>query len=236
MTNKFKQYHIQTYNKSVGEKIEAFPRPNSWTYQSSFLPGTGTTDNAIILQVVHSMHKSKKKKGDVVYKIDLEKAYDHVGRSFLRSCLQQFGFPSITIDLVIHCVTASSLLLIWNGRTLPDFTPTCGLRQGDPLSPYLFVICMDFLSHDILKVVELNHWKAVSISRNGLTLSHLFFADDVLLFTKATRSQVVTVEGIVTNFSNMLGLKVNISKPRAFFSATTRRSKIKSMVATTGIR
>jgi hypothetical protein len=54
---------------------------------------------------------------------------------------------------------------------------------------------MEFLSHDILKVVELNHWKAVSISRNGSTLSHLFFADDVLLFTKATRSQVVTVEG-----------------------------------------
>jgi hypothetical protein len=72
------QYHIQTNNKSVGEQIEAFPRSNSWKYQSSFLPGMGTTDNAIILkEVVHSMRKSKKKKGDVVYKIDLEKYLTH---------------------------------------------------------------------------------------------------------------------------------------------------------------
>jgi hypothetical protein len=78
----------------------------------------------------------------------------------------------------------------------------------------------------------------VSISRNGPTLSHLFFMDDVLLFTKATRSQVFMVEGNLTNFVNMLGLKVNISKSRAFFfsSATTIRSRIESLVATIGIR
>jgi len=129
-------------------------------YQSSFLPGRGTSDNAIILQeVIHSMRKlkKKKKKRDVVYKIDLEKAYVHVSWTFLQNCLQQFGFPSITIDLIRHCVTASSLSLIWNDTRLPAFTPTCGLRQVDPLSSYLFVICLEFLSHDILKIVELNH-------------------------------------------------------------------------------
>jgi len=105
------------------------------------------------------------------------------------------------------------------------------------LSPLIFfVICMEFLSHDILKVVELKHWKLVSISHNGMSLSHLFLEDDVLLFTKATRYHAIMVEGILTNFTNMLGLKVNISKSKAFFSDTTRRSKIESMVATTGIR
>jgi len=76
----------------------------------------------------------------------------------------------------------------------------------------------------------------VNISHNGPTLSRLFFADDVLLFTKATGSQAITVEGILINFANMSGLKVNISKSRTFFLATTRRSKIESMVVTTGIR
>jgi len=93
----------------------------------------------------------------MVYNIDLEKAYDHVSKSFLWSCLQHLGFPSINIDLVMHCVSASSLSLIWNGTMLPAFTPTHGLHQRDPFSPYLFVICMEFLSHDILKAVELNH-------------------------------------------------------------------------------
>lgn len=76
----------------------------------------------------------------------------------------------------------------------------------------------------------------MSISRNGPTISHLYFTDDVLLFTKATTSHTIMVEGILTNFANMSGLKFNISKSRAFFSTMTRRSKIESMVATTGIR
>ena len=74
------------------------------------------------------------------------------------------------------------------------------------------------------------------ISRNGPTLSHLFYVDDIVLFTKATRSQVVMVEGILTNFENMLGLKVNISNSRDFFlPATTIRSRIELMFATIGI-
>ena len=199
--------------KVLVNRLRSFLDQIVGSYQSSFLLGRGTMDNAIILQeVIHLMHKSKKKMGDVVYKIDLEKAYDHVSWTFLRSCLQNFGFPAITIDLIMHCVTASSLSLIWNGTRLPAFTPTRGLHQEDPLSPYLFVICMEFLSHDILKAVELNNWKPVSISRNGPTLSHLFLVDDVLLFTKDTRSQAIMVEGILTNFANMSGLKVNITK------------------------
>jgi len=110
---------------------------------------------------------------------------------------------SITIDLIMYCVTASSLSLIWNGTRLLDFTHTRVLHQGDPLSPYLFVIFMEILSHDILKAVELNQWKLVSISRNEPTLSHLYFADDNLLFTKSARSQAIMVEGILTNFANI---------------------------------
>jgi len=145
-------------------------------FQSSFLPGRSTSDNAIILQeVVHTMRKSKRKKGDVVYKLDLEKAYDNVSWDFLKSCLEDFGFPTLTINLIMHCVTSSSLSLIWNGNRLPSFIPTKGLRQGDPLSPYLFVMCMEILSHMILEAVDDSRWKSITLSRNGPSLSHLFF-------------------------------------------------------------
>ncbi|MCI38985.1 RNA-directed DNA polymerase (Reverse transcriptase), partial [Trifolium medium] len=100
------------------------------------------------------MNKSKSKKGDVAFKIDLEKAYDNVNWNYLRSCLQDFGFPPIIIKLIMHCVSSSSLSLIWNGKRLPNFTPTRGLRQGDPLSPYLFVICMEKLSLAISEAVQ----------------------------------------------------------------------------------
>lgn len=123
--------------------------------QSSFIPKRGTCDNAIILQEIsHMMHKSKKKKGDVAFKIDLQKAYDHVSWDNLRGCLVDFGFPDLIVNLIMHCVSSSSLSLIWNGKRLPNFSPTRGLRQGDPLSPYLFVICMEKLTITISEAVQ----------------------------------------------------------------------------------
>lgn len=100
------------------------------------------------------MRKSKRKKGDVAYKLDLEKAYDNVSWDFLKSFLEDFGFTSLTINLIMHCVTSSSLSVIWNGNWIPSFTPTKGLRQGDPLSPYLSVMWMEKLSHMILEAVD----------------------------------------------------------------------------------
>lgn len=121
------------------------------------------------------MHTSKKKKGGVAYKIDFEKTYDHMNWNFLKLCLEDFGFPKAAVALIMHYVTTSTLSLIWNGKHLPLFSSTRGLRQGDPLSPYLFVMCMEKLFHSILTVVENGSWKPMKLSRNGAALSHLFF-------------------------------------------------------------
>ena len=124
-------------------------------HQSSFLPGKGTTDNAIILQeAIHSMWKSKRKKGDMVFEIDLEKAYDHINWDFLEFCLKRSGLPPITIKLIMHCVTSSSMSILWNEKRIPPIALTRGLKHGDPLSPYLFVICMEALSQIINKEVN----------------------------------------------------------------------------------
>jgi hypothetical protein len=205
-------------------------------FQSSFIPGRGTTNNAIILQeAIHSMRKSKRKKGDMVFKIDLEKAYDNVSWDFLQACLTQNGFPPVTVKLIMYCVTSSSLSILWNGRRLSNFTPTTGLRQGDPLSPYLFVLCMEVLSRSIIKSIDDGHWQPVRLSRNGPPLSHLFFADDVLLFAKATKSQALNIASTLNRFAVYSGLKVSNIKSKVLFSSNTRRGKITSIVASTGI-
>lgn len=115
--------------------------------QSSFIPGRGTVDNAIVAQeILHYMHKTISKMGSAVFKIDLEKAYDSVDWGFLRNTLHDFDLPDRIINLIMSCVTSSSLSILWNGNKLDSFHPTRGLRQGDPMSPYLFVLCMEKLA------------------------------------------------------------------------------------------
>jgi hypothetical protein len=94
---------------------------------------------------------------------------------------------------------------------------------------------MEFLSQVIIKNSADGHWKPVRLSRNGPPLSHLFFADDVLLFAKATQSQALNIASTLKSFAESSGLKVNNAKSKIFFSSSTRRGKIATIVASTGI-
>ncbi|PNX74924.1 ribonuclease H, partial [Trifolium pratense] len=122
----------------------------------------------------------------MVFKLDLYKAYDRVNWKFLQDTLLKFKFPPVIISLIMFGLTHSSNTILWNGSKTEAFTPVRGLRQGDPLSPYLFVLCMERLGAMIERQVNISCWKPMQMVKNGTKLSHLFFADDVLLFAKAT--------------------------------------------------
>lgn len=92
--------------------------------------------------------------------------------------LQHFGFSDIWVNLIMNCVTSASLSIIWNGQLLPSFNPARGLRQGDPLSSYLFVLCMERLSQLIDDTVACGVWQPIRISANGPAISHLLFVSD----------------------------------------------------------
>ncbi|XP_057443830.1 uncharacterized protein LOC130735982 [Lotus japonicus] len=204
--------------------------------QSSFIPGRGTTDNAIILQeIVHFMNQKRKNNKNVVFKLDLEKAYDRVDWHFLHATLNAFGFPSSINALIMHCVSSASLSILWNGIRLPSFRSSRGLQQGDPLSLYLFVLCMERLAHMIQHEVSRNNWKPDAISQGGPTISHLFFADDVLLFTKAEVDQVRVVHGVLERFCRASGLRVNVAKSKAMASLHVSEGLKERIVVVTSI-
>ncbi|XP_072071679.1 uncharacterized protein [Arachis hypogaea] len=202
--------------------------------QGGFIPGRGTTENIIIAQeIMHFMRNTKSRKGTMAFKIDLEKAYDRVDWRFLEATLVRFGFPKATINLILNCVTSSSLAVLWNGNRLQNFNPKRGLRQGDPMSSYLFVLCMEMLACFISHRVSQGLWNPVAVSRNGPRLSHLMFADDLLLFCKASKAQVIEVMHCLDLFSRASGLKVNLHKSKAQCSkrVSERRKEVLSGVS-----
>ena len=136
-------------------------------------------NNVIITQeLIYSLRKRKGKTRYMVVKIDLEKAYDHLEWSFIKMVLEHLEFPESMINLIMSCVSTSTTGLLYNGSKLDSFQPSRGIRQGDPISPYLFLLCMEFLGAQIISMCEDRRWDKVRASRSGPSFSHVFFADD----------------------------------------------------------
>ena len=119
-------------------------------------------------------------------KIDLEKAYDFMNWDYIRICLSKFGFNSHWIDLIMSCISSVSFSILVNGKPLNSFTPSRGLRQGVPLSPYIFILCLE----PLIRRLNLISLKSKCKNQIGIIpaakcnrISNPFFADDCLLFS-----------------------------------------------------
>ncbi|CAL1379935.1 unnamed protein product [Linum trigynum] len=197
---------LKAITKAITNRLKPIMRKLVSPRQSSFIPGRQTTDNIIVLQeVLHILKKKKGKKGGMVLKIDLEKAYDRLRWDFLRDTLKEIGLPSSWISCIMYCVENNRMRLLWNGDLSQTIIPTRGVRQGDPLSPYLFVLCMERLSHRIDQAIRDNLWKPLKLSRDGPLISHLFFADDLVLFAEAGGTQVRIIKQCLDEFCSSSG-------------------------------
>jgi hypothetical protein len=120
--------------------------------QSAFIPGRLITDTALIaFECLHDIRNGNNRcKGFGAYKLDLTKAYDRVDWGYLEGVLQRLGFHSKWVRWIMKCVTTVRYSIRFNNVPLDSFAPSCGLHQGDPLSPYLFL----FVAEDVSKILQ----------------------------------------------------------------------------------
>ena len=182
------------------------------------------------------MRRKKGKKGWMLLKLDLEKAYDRIRWDFLEDTLIAAGFPECWIGWIMKCVSGPSMQLLWNGEKTDAFMPSRGLRQGDPLSPYLFVLCLERLCHQINFAVAIREWKPVALSCGGPKLSHICFADDLILLAEAFVVQIRVIRKVLEDFCVASGQKVSLEKSTIFFSENVHRDLAKEISEASGIK
>jgi hypothetical protein len=188
--------------------------------QSAFIPGRLLTDNALIaFECFHNIQRYKKKEGSFcAYKLDLTKAYERVDWNYLKAVLLKFGFHPTFVGWIWSCISSVQYKIKVNGALTTGFKPTRGIRQGDPLSPYLFLFVGEGLSKVLQRAVYLEELRDLKICRRAPGISHLLFANDSLLFFEANTSQAGIIKAAIGIFEIGSGQMINQTKCSIMFN------------------
>ncbi|KAK4382281.1 hypothetical protein Sango_2887200 [Sesamum angolense] len=190
--------------------------------QNAFVPGRSIGDNILLAQELCAGYNRQGLPMRCTLKVDLRKAYETVEWDFLSAVLQLFGFPGTFIGWVEECVTTPMFSVCINGNPHGFFKGSKGLRQGDPLFPFLFVLIMEVLQLMLLQLIDQNegfsfHWRC-----KELGLFQLCFADDLLLFCKADVASVRVFRHGLDEFAKMSGLHANPQKSQLILSRSAQ--------------
>ena len=182
--------------------------------QSAFIKGRSISDNILMAQELFRGYNRDLGIAKCALKLDLHKAFDFVHWDFITALLHKMNFPSVFVNWIRVCISNTMFSVKINGVIFGYFKGTKGLRQGDPLSPYLFTIAMNAFSGFLAAkpVGFKHHWRC-----KDLGLTHLFFADDILLFAHGDRLSISHLMDSVKTFSLISGLYPSLQKSTVFF-------------------
>lgn len=201
--------------------------------QTAFVKGRLLIENtSLASELVNGYHKNRGSKR-ITIKVDIAKAFDTLSWDFLLSCLRSLGLPPLFLSWLKACICTTSFMIGYNGTVNGYFKGKRGLRQGDPLSPYLFVIAMNYLSLMLNKAAEENKINYHS-KCNAMKLTHLSFADDLLIFIDGSISSVQNVLQVLKDFEHRSGLAVSFQKT-SFYSSGLSEEEINVIQASTGM-
>ncbi|GJS26391.1 RNA-directed DNA polymerase, eukaryota [Tanacetum coccineum] len=178
--------------------------------QTAFLPNRQILDGPFIINELLSWCKHKKQQA-MVFKVDFAKAYDSIRWDFLEDVLRAFGFGSKWCSWIRGCLHSGMASVLLNGSPTSEFQFHCGLKQGDPLAPYLFILIMESLHLSLSRAIEAGIFKGIKIG-SSLNISHLFYADDAVFIGEWSIANLSGITHILHCFSLLSGLSINLKK------------------------
>ncbi|GKE54423.1 reverse transcriptase domain, reverse transcriptase zinc-binding domain protein [Tanacetum coccineum] len=164
-------------------------------------------------ETVDFLKKTKRK--CLVFKVDFEKAYDSINWRFLDDIMKRMGFGSKWCKWVRNCLAASTSILV-NGSPTEEFVLERGVRQRDPLSPFLFILAAEGLNALVSEAVEKGIFKGVAVGADRVIVSHLQYADDTIFFGEWSKENAKALMCILQCFEEVSGLKVNYNKSKLY--------------------
>jgi len=179
--------------------------------QTAFVGGRQILDGVLIANEVVNWLKKKKKAG-TLFKLDFEKAYDTISWESIDMVLKEMGFGEKWRTWINSCVSTARISILFNGCPCKPFKMGRGLRQGDPLSPFLFVLVAEVLNRALNRAANLGLFKGLQVGANREMITHLQFADDTLLFCEAEELYLQNLKNVLLSFLTFSGLAVNYGK------------------------
>ncbi|XP_042958049.1 uncharacterized protein LOC122293560 [Carya illinoinensis] len=192
--------------------------------QSAFILGRMISDNTIVAyELLHSMQNRRKnhKEAYMALKLDISKAYDRLEWCFIHQVLQQMGFDREWTDLIMQCIGTVTYSILVNGIPQPTFKPSRGIHQGDPLSPYLFILCSKVLCLALNLAEQQGSISGFPLFKGSLTVNHLFFADNSLVFYKAHQQEWTNLQLILNSYTASSSQRLNLDKSSIYLSKNT---------------
>ncbi|CAH9140209.1 unnamed protein product, partial [Cuscuta epithymum] len=176
------------------------------------MKGRDISEHILVAQEMINSIDKKIRGTNLVIKLDMAKAFDRLSWTFLKSILSKFGFSDSFISLVMGHLKATYFSVIINGVPKGFFQPGRGVKQGDPLSPFLFILATEALSRGLKDLMADNKIKPYWIGQCGFPVSHLSFADDILIFINGDARSLQNFKKFLGLYQRASGQAINFNK------------------------
>ncbi|XP_033143430.1 uncharacterized protein LOC117132712 [Brassica rapa] len=216
---------------------EVLPQRISET-QSAFVAGRQITDNIMIAREM--FHALRTKPGGRVkrmaIKTDMSKAYDRMEWSFIEAVMRKMSFSEMWIDWIMRCITSVKYKVLMNGEPRGNNVPGRCLRQGDPLSPFIFILCTEALVSLLNQAENQGKITGMRAARACPSVSHLLFTDDSIFFYKAEPRECEEVMKVVRKYEKASGQRINFDKSSLLFGKRVPANDRQQIKDTLGIQ